>query len=134
MLKVRADWAVTPQFFLGANVLTSAGAYARGDENNQDVNGQLPGYTLVNLDARYLVSKAFEVFARVEQRCSTGGTTTSASWARTSSPAPIARSALPRAWNPAAEQFRGPGAPRGVWVGVRYSFGGQSEGAARDTD
>ncbi len=65
ILKVRADWAVTPQFFLGANVLTSAGAYARGDENNQDVNGQLPGYTLVNLDARYLVSKAFEVFARV---------------------------------------------------------------------
>jgi outer membrane receptor protein involved in Fe transport len=133
VLKVRADWAVTPQFFLGANVLTSAGAYARGDENNQDVNAQLPGYTLVNLDARYLVSRAFEVFARVNnvfdrQYYNFGvvGENFFTGPNRTFGPA--------AGVDPAAEQFRGPGAPRGVWVGVRYSFGGQSAGAVTDTD
>src|SRR5262249_35036931 len=64
-LKVRAAWTVTPELQGGANVLTSAGVYARGDENNQDVNGALPGYTVVNLDGRYLVSPRFEVFARL---------------------------------------------------------------------
>lgn len=33
--------------------------------------------------------------------------------------------------DPAAEQFRGPGAPFGIWVGVRYSFGTQSAGAEK---
>ncbi len=133
VLKLRADWAVTSQFFLGANVLTSAGAYARGDENNQDVHGQLPGYTLVNLDARYLVSSAFEVFARVnnalDRRYYNFGVVGENFFTgpnRTFGPA-VGVEAAP-------EQFRGPGAPRGVWVGVRYSFGGQSAGSIADTD
>jgi iron complex outermembrane recepter protein len=134
VLKLRADWAVTQQLFVGANVLTSAGVYARGDENNQDVNGQLPGYTLVNLDARYLVSKAFEVFARVnnvlDRRYYNFGVVGENFFTgpnRTFGPA--------AGVEPAAEQFRGPGAPRGVWVGVRYSFGGQSAAdRGRDVD
>jgi iron complex outermembrane recepter protein len=133
VLKLRADWAVTSQLFIGANVLTSAGAYARGDENNQDLNGQLPSYTLVNFDARYLVSKAFEVFARVNNvfdreyyNFGVVGENFFTGPNRTFGPA--------AGVDPAAEQFRGPGAPRGVWVGVRYSFGGQSAGSVRDTD
>jgi outer membrane receptor protein involved in Fe transport len=133
VLKVRTDWAVTPQLSVGANVVTSAGVYARGDENNQDASGQLPGYTLVNLDARYLVSGNFEVFARVNnlfdrryynfgvvgQNFFTGPN-------RTFGPA--------AGVDPAAEQFRGPGAPRGAWLGVRYSFGGGQSSGARDND
>lgn len=122
ILKVRADWTITPQFFLGANVLTSAGFYARGDENNQDVHGQLPSYTLVNLDARYLVSKTFEVYARInnlfDRRYFNFGVVGENFFTgpeRTFGPA--------MGIDPVAEQFRGPGAPRGVWVGVRYSFG-----------
>src|SRR5262249_7078095 len=65
VLKLRADWQVTPSLLLGANVLTSAGSYARGDENNQDINGQVPGYTILNLDGRYVASRNFEVFLRV---------------------------------------------------------------------
>lgn len=121
VLKVRADWTVSPRFFLGANVLTSAGVYARGDENNQDINGQLPGYTLVNLDARYLVSKRFEVFARVnnvfDRRYFNFGVVGENFFTgpdRTFGPA--------SGIDPASEQFRGPGAPRGMWVGVNYSF------------
>jgi iron complex outermembrane recepter protein len=133
VLKLRADWAVTKRFLLGANVLTSAGSYARGDENNQDVNGQLPGYTLVNLDARYLVSEAFEVFARVnnvfDRRYFNFGVVGENFFTgpdRTFGPAVGV--------DPAAEQFRGPGAPRGAWVGVRYSFGAQSEDRGGDAD
>lgn len=125
VLKVRADWSVTPQFSLGANVLASTGVYARGDENNRDINGQLPGYTLVNLDARYLVSPRFEIGARVnnlfDRRYFNFGVVGENFFTgpdRTFGPAVGAE--------PAAEQFRGPGAPRGVWVSVRYSFGARS--------
>lgn len=128
VLKVRADWAATPHLSFGANVLTSAGVYARGDENNQDVNGKLPGYTLVNLDARYDISRIFQLFARVnnvfDRRYFNFGVVGENFFTgpdRTFGPSV--------GIDPAAEQFRGPGAPFGVWVGVRYSFGGQSAGA-----
>jgi len=49
---------------VGANILTQRRCLCRGDENNQDVNGQLPGYTVVNVDGHYQVSERFEVFGR----------------------------------------------------------------------
>ena len=121
VVKIRAEWAVTPHLFLGANVLTSAGVYARGDENNLDVNGQLPGYTLINLDGRYLVTKNLEVFARVnnvlDRRYYNFGVVGQNFFTgpdRSFGPAVGV--------DPTAEQFRGPGAPRGVWLGVKFSF------------
>nr|WP_298726734.1 TonB-dependent receptor [uncultured Steroidobacter sp.] len=133
VLKVRADWTVTPTLFIGANVLTSAGVYARGDENNQDRNGQLPSYTVVNLDARYLATKRFEVFARInnlfDRRYFNFGVVGENFFTgpdRTFGPA--------QGLEPAPEQFRGPGAPFGAWLGVRYSFGEAPAGRARDTD
>lgn len=87
----------------------------------------------MNFDARYLVSRAFEVFARVnnafDRRYYNFGVVGENFFTgpnRTFGPA--------AGVEPAAEQFRGPGAPRGVWVGVRYSFGGQSAGSIGDTD
>jgi iron complex outermembrane recepter protein len=129
VLKVRAEWTVTPQFSLGANVLTSDGVYARGDENNQDANGQLPGYALVNLDARYLLSSRFEIFARVnnvfDRRYFNFGVVGENFFTGPD------RTFGPQAgMDPSAEQFRGPGMPRGVWVSVRYSFGARSSPAA----
>jgi outer membrane receptor protein involved in Fe transport len=133
VLKVRADWTITPQFFFGANVLTSAGSYARGDENNQDVHGQLPSYTVVNLNARYLLSSTFEVYARVNNlfdrryfNFAVVGENFFTGPDRTFGPAASV--------DPAAEQFRGPGAPRGLWLGVRYSFGRRATGHTEDAD
>ena len=133
ILKVRADWAITSRLSLGANLLTSAGSYARGDENNQDVNGQLPGYTLVNLDGRYLPSKRFEIFARInnvfDRRYSNFGILGENFFTgpgRTFGPAVGV--------DPVNEQFRGPGAPRGAWLGVRYSLAGTASGSSRDSD
>jgi len=122
ILKLRIDWTVTPRLFLGANLLGSAGVYARGDENNQDVNGQVPGYTVVNLDGRYLATSRLEIFARInnlfDRRYSNFGVVGENFF-----------SGPDRSFGPAvgidsaAEQFRGPGVPFGAWLGVRYSFG-----------
>ncbi|MFL6603701.1 MAG: TonB-dependent receptor [Steroidobacteraceae bacterium] len=132
-LKIRADWQVTSRLFLGANLLTSAGSYARGDENNQDVNGQLPGYTLLNLDGRWLVSRNFEAFARVnnmfDRRYSNFGVVGENFF---SGPGKTFGPAM--GIDPVNEQFRGPGAPRGAWIGVRYSFGGQAPANSGDRD
>lgn len=133
VLKIRADWKVTSRLFIGANLLTSAGAYARGDESNQDINGQFPGYTLLNLDGRFLLSSSFEVFARVnnvfDRRYSNFavvGENFFTGPGRTFGPA--------AGVDPLSEQFRGPGAPIGAWVGVRYSFGGEAGGSSSDRD
>ena len=133
ILKFRADWQVTSQLFIGANLLISSGSYARGDESNQDSNGQLPGYTLLNLDGRFLVTRSFEVFARVnnvfDRRYSNFGVVGENFFTgpgRTFGPAVGV--------DPVNEQFRGPGAPLGAWIGVRYSFGGQSSGPTSDRD
>lgn len=128
VLKIRADWQVTAQLFVGANLLTSAGSYARGDENNQDINGQLPGYTVLNLDGRLLITRAFEAFVRVnnvfDRRYSNFGVVGENFFTGPG------RSFGPAAGiDPVNEQFRGPGAPVGAWVGVRYSFGGQTGSA-----
>jgi outer membrane receptor protein involved in Fe transport len=122
LLKARVGYEPTERLSVAANVLVSGGVYARGDENNRDVNGPLPGYTLLNLDAHYLATSQLEVFLRannlfnrryynfgvIGQNFFTGPN---------HSFAPLAGVA------PVPEQFRGPGAPFGIWVGVRYAFG-----------
>jgi iron complex outermembrane recepter protein len=133
ILKIRADWQVTSRLSIGANLLTSAGSYARGDENNQDINGQLPGYTLLNLDGRFRFSNRFEVFARVnnvfDRRYSNFGVVGENFFTgpgKTFGPAV--------GIDPVNEQFRGPGAPIGAWIGARYSFGGQTSSSSSDSD
>lgn len=133
VLKIRADWTVTSRLSVGANLLTSAGSYARGDENNHDVNGQVPGYTVLNLDGRFRVSRSFEVFARVnnvfDRRYSNFGVVGENFFTGPG-----------RTFGPAAgvdsvnEPFRGPGAPIGAWIGARYFFGGESPGSSVDRD
>lgn len=117
-LKLRLQYAFGDQAALGANIIYNSSIFARGDENNQDVNGRIPGYVVVNLDGRYTVAKDLELFARVAnlfdrnysnvgvigQNFFTGpGRSYSGS-------------------DPLNEQFRGPGVPRGVWLGLRYQW------------
>lgn len=114
-LKLRADYAFTDAFSLGGNVLLNSGVFARGDENN--TNGQIRGYTLVNLDTRYQFARDWQLFARLnnvfDQRYENFGI--------------LGENFFPGGvYNPAAavgEPFYGVGAPRGLWVGVRYEIG-----------
>lgn len=130
--KLRLDYDFTEQWSAGVNLLVTSAAYARGDENNRDANGKVPGYGVVNFDARYRIRNGLDVFARVnnlfDRRYANFGVVGENFFTgpnRTFGPA-VGVDAQ-------AEQFRAPGAPRGIWVGVRYEFdvGGSSR---RDTD
>ena len=115
--RFRSDWARGP-FAAGLTVLAVSSQYAHGDENNRDGNGPVPGYALVSLDGTWRADRSWEIFARVENLFDRAyqnfgilgsnyfrgaGNTFDASLA-------------------ASEQFRSPGAPFGVWIGVRYRF------------
>ncbi len=103
---------------LGANLVAIGGQYARGDENNQDANGKLPGYCVVNLDGRYRLTSAWEVFGEIrnlfDQRYDGSGVL-GENFFRGAGGTFDATSVAP-------EQFRSPGVPIGVWVGVRYGW------------
>jgi len=114
-LRARIDWQATPTLSLGANLLASAASRLRGDENNQDVHGAVPGYGLVNLDGRYTVSKGFELFVRINNLLNRDyanfgvlGQNVFAGPTRSFDPA-----------SPVNEAFLGLGAPRGIWIGAR---------------
>jgi len=104
-------------------VLYAGPQYALGDENNQDRNGPLPSYVVLHLDARYdatpdlqlfmtvsnLFDRRYQTFALLGANAFTGpGDTFGPSQG-------IAT---------VAEQFRAPASPRGIFVGLRYAFGG----------
>ena len=118
-LKLRMEYDVTEAVSVATNIMYFSSQYARGDENNQDANGKIPGYTLVNLDARYQFNKQLMFFGRVtnlfDKEYETLGVLGENFFngpGRTFDSGAVA-----------PEQFRSTGAPRGVWVGVQYEFG-----------
>ena len=129
-LKIRADYDFSDKFSLGANVIYASSIFARGDENNADERGKVPGYTVVNLDARYRVTKNFEVFGRInnlfDKNYETFGILAENAFANPTKTFDIA--------NAEDEQFRGPGAPRGVWIGLRYNFDAPNGARRKDDD
>lgn len=120
--KLRADVAVDDRLSVGTSIVYASSQYARGDENNRDRHGRVPGYTAVDFDARYQAAKDLEVFARIanafDRRYQNIGVLGSNVFTGPD------RSFGPSSGNVAvSEQFRGVGAPRGIWIGLRYSFG-----------
>ena len=117
-VKLQLDYAATAKWQVGANVTWRGSIYAQGDENNQDVNGKIAGYVLVDLDTSYQISKQLQVFASVtnllDKRYASFGTLGENFF---NGPNHTFDGA-----NPINEQFVGPGAPRGFWVGLRYAW------------
>ena len=120
-VKVRADYDFSDTISLGSNVMVFSSQYARGDENNQDVNGKVPGYVLVNFDARYQYTRQLSFFGRIDnvfdkdyQTLGVLGQNFFNGPGRTFDATP---------GNVTDEQFRSAGAPRAAWVGVTYTFG-----------
>jgi iron complex outermembrane recepter protein len=125
LLKIRAEAAFTESASLGLNVVAQSSQFARGDENNQDANGPVPGYAVVNLDARWRFAPGWEVFANItnllDRRYSTFATL-----GRNVFTGPGNRfDASGASWRD--EQFRSVGAPRGAWLGLSYRFGGAAQ-------
>jgi outer membrane receptor protein involved in Fe transport len=120
-LKLRAAYDVTPAWNIGTNIVVSAGQFARGDENNQDINGKVPGYAVVHLDTHYSLNENWKLFAKVNNVFDTQYATFG-----------VLGNNI---FNGLDEQFRSPAAPRAGWVGLTYEFGrAKTASAAVDTD
>ncbi|HEY1611832.1 MAG TPA: TonB-dependent receptor [Paraburkholderia sp.] len=117
-VKLRLDYTPISRVNLGANLTWRGTIFARGDEDNQDVNGTIGSYFLLDLDATWNVTKQLQVFALVSnllnrQYASFG------ILGQNFFNGPGHTFDYASATN---EQFLGVGAPRGAWVGVRYAW------------
>ncbi len=134
LFKAYADYRMTPAVSIGLNLLAVSSSIARGNENNQHQpdgtyylgQGKSPGYAVFNLSARYQVEKQLQVFAQINNLFDR----------KYSSAALLGPSAFSGNGNFQARPFAAvngefplqhstffaPGAPRMIWVGVRYSF------------
>jgi len=117
-LRLRVDLDAGDALSVGANLVASSSSRLRGDENNQDVHGAVPGYAVLNLDGIYRFAKRWELFGRVDNVFNRKysnfgilGRNVFANPTRTFDPA-----------NPVAEPFLGLSAPRGAWIGLRYEW------------
>ncbi|HYK24702.1 MAG TPA: TonB-dependent receptor, partial [Steroidobacteraceae bacterium] len=117
VMKLRAEYAVRA-FTLGVNIIGQSNLYARGDENNQDVNGPIPGFVLVNLDAHYALSSRWNMFARVDNLLDHRYFTYGLLGENVLTAPGNTFDASGTTWRP--EQFRTVGAPLGAWLGVTY--------------
>lgn len=114
-LRLRAEYGAD-RLLLGASLILVGPQYARGDENN--VAGRLPGYGVVNLDGTWRLGKGWEVIGRVnnlfDRRYDAHAVLGTNFFRNGSFDSATAT----------AEQFRSPGAPRGIWLGLRYAWSG----------
>jgi iron complex outermembrane recepter protein len=109
-LKLRTTYAVDDALLVGANLVAVGPQYAHGNESNTDADGLVPGYTVLNLDAHYKVSKEVRLSANIHnalnQSYSTYGMT-----------------GITSIYTLANQPFHTPAAPRGVWLTLTYQFG-----------
>ena len=117
-IKFRFDYDISERFSVGSNIMHASATYARGDENNLDSRGKVPGYTVVNLDGRFKVTKDIELFGRVNNLFDR----TYANFGILGRNAFVGPDRTFDNANAVNEQFRGYGASRGVWLGLRYSW------------
>ena len=116
--RLRLEYEAGSEWAVGASLDAQGPSYARGDENNADANGRIAGFAILNLDARWNVTPSLQLFARVDNALDTRyanfgalGSNVFTGPGRTYDPE-----------NARREQFLGPGAPRGAWIGLRYAW------------
>lgn len=135
-LKLALRWRATAALRLGAELVAYSGQYLRGNENNRhragtatdafgttrtfEGDGRTGGYGVVNLSADWRPARDWTLFARLDnlfdRRYATGG-------ALAENPFDAGGAFVPDsdAWH--RESFLAPGAPRSLWLGLRYAFG-----------
>ena len=117
-VQLRLDYSATPKWNIGTNLTWRGGIYAQGDENNEDVNGKIAGYFLIDLDSSYQVTKQLQIFATVSNLLNKQYYSFGVLGANYfNGPDHTFDGA-----NPINEQFVGPGAPRGFLVGLHYAW------------
>jgi outer membrane receptor protein involved in Fe transport len=117
-VKLRVDYTPFAAWNIGTSLTYRGSIFARGDENNQDVNGTVAGYFLIDLDTTYNVTKQLQVFATVKNLLNKH-------YANFAILGENFFNGPNHTFDPGGvtnEQFLGIGAPRGVWVGLRYAW------------
>ena len=110
-VSIGADYAVTPDFSVGFDASYHSSQYYRGDEANN--NKKLAGYRLVNMHARYTVSKHVELFAKADNVFDSNYQT----FGLYGEPDEV-----PGLGHLKDNRFVGWGAPRAGWVGIKVSI------------
>ena len=130
--KLALDYQVSPNLDIGANVVVASGSYLHGNENNANQagvtnaageyimgSGWIPSYAVVNLQGTYHIGQHLDVFARCanlfDKQYATAGFLTT----NTFNPNGSFRT-NPAQWT--NENAISPGAPFGIWAGVRLQF------------
>ncbi|HUA56007.1 MAG TPA: TonB-dependent receptor, partial [Candidatus Sulfotelmatobacter sp.] len=111
--KLGVDCDVTPAWTLGATLRAASGQYLIGDASN--LNAPTAAYAVLNLDTEYRLTDHVTVFGLIQNATDTHYATFG-----TFSPTslvPILQA--PNASNP---RSLSPGAPIGVWAGLRVAF------------
>jgi len=109
MFKGRINYALTEATRLGLAIQAQGSAYARGDDNNLDHNGTIPGYAVIRFDLNYSLNKAWNIYGGVNNLLD----------AHYASYASLASNNLGVG---VPEQFRAPGAPRAYFAGIQARF------------
>ncbi len=116
LVKLRAEYEWRAKSSIGLSLMSAAAQHARGDENNSDAQGKVPGYTVLHLDAGVAIGKDWRLTAKInnltKRRYQTFGVL-GTNFFRGPGGTFDATAAMP-------EQFRSSGAPRSAWVGIEY--------------
>ncbi|MGZ8271540.1 MAG: TonB-dependent receptor domain-containing protein, partial [Methylophilus sp.] len=131
-VKLRAAYDITPDFTVGLNMISSSSVYARGDENNQDENGKVAGYTIFNADANWRFKSNWSAFLKVVNLTDKDYATMGILGTNAFNTASRDFNTDPNAW--VAEQFQSPGGPLAAWIGIRYELGGKKSSTNFDND
>jgi outer membrane receptor protein involved in Fe transport len=126
-LKLTVDTRPLPNWSVGAQLAAYSNQFVRGNENNAHQPdgvdhfgaGTVGGYAVVNLTTNWTLGGGWELFAKVsnlfDRRYASGGLLGENAFDAQG------RLQAPADWR--NEQFVAPGAPRALWVGVRWRFG-----------
>jgi outer membrane receptor protein involved in Fe transport len=126
------DYDLAQKWNIGGNVIAASGSYLHGNENNANQtggtngagayvsgSGWISGYTVVNLQSTYHVTKNAQVFARLinlfDKQYATAGFLTSSSFNPNGT-------FIPNPNNWPNENAVSPAAPRAIWVGMRVQW------------
>jgi outer membrane receptor protein involved in Fe transport len=134
MLKAYASIRATRELNVDLSLIAISSSLARGNENNQHQPdgvyylgpGRAGGYSVVNLGARYQLLKHVQVFAQVNNllnhryytAAQLGATGITPQLTFIARPLPAVNGEFPLIHS----TFLAPGAPIGVWGGIRVSF------------
>ena len=103
---------------LAANARASGDLHVRGDENNRDAAGRVPGHAVLDFDASFQAARQLTFFARLDNVLDRRYANFAVLGSNVFTGPGGGFSADPR-----HEQFRGYGAPRALVIGLEYGFG-----------